>query len=965
MKKFGNMKRRIFAAAAAIFAAGAFVSAGEGEFKPQKLTVGEFFENPVGMSLENLRFSWQMPGGTQGMRQTAYQLVVAHSPKGLNENPLWDSGKVLSPDSAWVEAGIPAPRSRERLYWKVRVWDEAGRASEWSEPAFFEAGLLDNSDWSAKWVSNTAPQEFETVKLRDGRDKEVPKAFPPTYLRREIELDDDVESARLYVAARGIYQFYINGRKVGDDFWSPGWTDYNKRIQTTAYDVSKMLYSGGNALAAVVADGWYAGSLAWANNRAVYGKKPELAAQLEIVYKDGRRAAFSTDGSWKWAFGPITYSDIYHGEDYDARRELGDWAEAGFDDSAFKPVAAGEIGKFPLLEPRRSPVISAAQELSPVSVRTLRPGTFVFDLGQNVVGWAGIKIPANPGRKITVRFAEMLEKDGSLYTKNYRSARSTDTYVCKGYGVEEWSPLFTYHGFRYVELSGFPENAKPSPDWVKGVVLHNAMPQIGTFVCSVPKVNALQSCIQWGQRGNFFSTPTDCPQRDERLGWTGDAQVFVPTAAFNMDVCSFFSKWARDVRDAQVAEGPKAGAIAHVAPDILDKDASGCPAWGAAAIVCPWEIYLQYGDKKILEENYPAMQKFVKYLESRSKDYICWAWSFGDWLSQDRLDSGWKPRKIQKSSDPKAPETFRPSGEVAERKSEHPLGGFTRKDLVSTAYFAHNAELLSKVAEALGKNGDAKKYADLAGKVKRAFVKKFVYEDGTVDNETQTAYLLALGFDLLPEGIRQKSFGKFVEVLENSGVYLRTGFLGTPLLTEVLTRYGRPDLAYRLLLNEDFPSWLYPIAQGATTMWERWNSYSHKAGFGDAGMNSFNHYAYGAIGQWLYKSVAGIWRDESAPGYKNIIFNPKPGGGFTFASATHETPYGFAASSWKLSDGVMEWQITIPPNSTGTVVFPTTRAESIRVNGYKVPEKDFVRNADGTLTINKMPSGVYQILLRP
>jgi len=964
LKESLNMKRRIFAAAAAIFAAAAFASAGGNEFKPQKLTVGEFFENPVGMSLENLRFSWRMPAGSQGMRQTAYQLVVARTPDGLDKNPLWDSGKVASPDSVWVKADIPAPKSRERFYWKVRVWDEAGRASEWSEPAFFEAGLLDNSDWSAKWVSNAAPQESETVKMKDGKEKSIPKAFPPTYLRKEIELDDDVESARLYVAARGIYQFYINGRKVGDDFWSPGWTDYNKRIQATAYDVSKMLYEGGNALAAIVADGWYAGSLAWGNNRAVYGKKPELAAQLEVVYKDGRRATFSTDGSWKWAFGPITYSDIYHGEDYDARRELGDWMETDFDDSAFKPVSVAEIGKSPLLEPRRSPVISAAQELSPVSVRTLKPGTFVFDLGQNMVGWAKIKIPANPGRKITVRFAEMLEKDGSLYTKNYRSARSTDTYICKGYRVEEWAPLFTYHGFRYVELSGFPENAKPSPDWVKGIVLHNAMPQIGTFVCSSPKVNALQSCIQWGQRGNFFSTPTDCPQRDERLGWTGDAQVFVPTAAFNMDVCSFFSKWARDMRDAQVAAGPKEGAIAHVAPDVLD-NASGCPAWGSAILICPWEIYLQYGDKNILEENYPAMQKFVEYLENKSKDRICLAWTFGDWLSQDRLDSDWKPRKIEKSSDPKASEIFRPAGEAAERKMKHPLAGFTKKDLVATAYFARSAELLSKVAEVLGKSDDAKKYAGLADEVKKAFVKKFVYEDGTVDNETQTAYLLALGFDLLPENIRQKSFDKFVEVLESSGVYLRTGFLGTPLLTEVLTRYGRPDLAYRLLLNENFPSWLYPIAQGATTMWERWNSYSHKAGFGDASMNSFNHYAYGAIGQWLYKSVAGIWRDESAPGYKNIIFNPKPGGGFTFASATHETPYGFAASSWKLSDGVMEWQITIPPNSTGTVVFPTTRAESIRVNGYKVPEKDFVRNPDGTLTINKMPSGVYQILLRP
>ena len=934
------------------FAAGKF-------FKPENLKVGEFFENPVGMSLENLKFSWRLPEDSDAKKQTAYRLVVADSEWELATSPLWDSGKTASGESVWVSAQIPAPKSRQRLYWKVKVWDENGRESQWSNPAFFEAGLLKKSDWAAQWISNSDKVELETAKTWDGKDFKRPKAFPPTYLRKKIELEDDVASARLYVASRGIFQFYINGKKVGNDFWSPGWTDYRKRIQVSTYDVGKMLYEGETALTAIVADGWYAGSLRL--ERAVYGAKPALLAQLEVVYKNGKRQTFKTDASWKWAYGAITYSDIYHGENYDARKELDGWNDPDLDDSALKSVVAEPPADTPLLEPRRNTPIVAAQELIPISVKKIGSGKFIFDLGQNIAGVPKIKIPANPDRKITIRYAEMLRDDGTLYTQNYRLARSTDTYICRGYGIEEWTPLFTYHGFRYVELSGLPENAKPTADWVRGIVMHNDMERIGAFVSSNPKINLLQNCILWGQRGNFFSTPTDCPQRDERLGWTGDAQIFVPTAAFNMDVCAFFSKWVRDLADTQGADGK----VAKYAPYLWGAPKEGIPAWGAAIIRCPLEIYYQYGDKKILDENYAAMQKFVEMLERSSENYICKAWTYADWLSLDKLDGQYVPREIEKSSDPNAEKIFRPRTDRPERKTKFECAGMTNHELAATAYFADNAQKLAKIAKILGRDADAQKYEKLAENIKSAFVKKFVFEDGTVDNETQTAYLFALAFDLLPENIREKSFGRFVDVLEKSGVYLRTGFLGTPLLTEVLTRFGRADLAYRLLLNEQFPSWLYTVNQGATTMWERWNSYSRTNGFGDASMNSFNHYAYGAIGAWIYKTVAGIWYDENAAGYKNIVFNPKLGGGFTFAGASHETPYGRAASTWKLSDGIMEWEVVIPPNATGKIVFPTTSADSIRMDGNRIAEKDFRRADDGSLMLESVGAGTHQILLRP
>ncbi len=893
------------------------------QFRPQDLTVGESFRNPVGLNLENMSFSWKLPPIRKGISQSAYQIEVFDSYGKL----LWNSAKVESNQSIKLPYGGRQPFSRERLTWRVRVWDENGDISEWSDTASFESGLLTNAEWKGKWISTTQQPEIFTEERKKGDSLRKCKILklPPTLFRKEIRLGPSIKTARLYVTARGIYQIYVNGQKAGKDFWSPGWTDYDKRVQSVTYDVTSLVSEGKNAIGAYLAAGWYAGRLGWNFDACNYGTKPQLLAQLEIVYKDGSSAIIPTDETWKWAEGPVVYADIFDGEDYDARREIKAWNEANFDDSNWNAVAVESTGKTPLIEPMRSQPIIEKEVLHAISVNEVKPGTCIFDFGQNMVGWARINVPAIKGQKITIRFAEMLNADGSLYTDNYRTARSTDSYIPSGNSAQ-WEPSFTFHGFRYVELSGLPENAKPQIDWVKGVVLYNDIEQIGSFVCSNPKINRLQSNIQWGQRGNFFSVPTDCPQRDERMGWTGDAQVFCPTAAFNMNVEAFFSKWFFDIRDTQDPDG----AYPDIAPMKNPKWKGGKAAWGDAGVICPWEIYLAYGNKNVLERNYGSMKRYIDYLKKSSNNFIRPEIGYGDWLQPNR------PRGKSDAS----------------------------KAMIGTAYFARSADLASKTAKALGKSADAKEYARLASDVKDAFCKKYLKTDGTVENDCQTAYLLALAFDILPENMRAKSFEKLLAALKRDKWHLNTGFVGTPLLNPVLSRFGRSDIAYRLLNNETYPSWLYSVNQGATTMWERWNSYSHKDGFGDANMNSFNHYAYGAIGQWLYKDVAGIWRDDTIPGYKNIIFAPKPGGGLNFASASNATPYGAAASSWKISDGVMEWTVVIPPNATGTIVFPTANPRSIRVDGNR-PAESSLTIKDGYPAMLKVPSGEYRILLRP
>lgn len=713
---------------------------------------------------------------------------------------------------------------------------------------------------------------------------------PCPFLRRSFALPGPVRRAGLHWAALGVADVFLNGRKIGGDFLMPGWSDFRHRAQVMTADVTKMLRAGDNTLGAVLADGWYTGTLLWKNERNHYGTHPQLLARLDVELHDGRNLSVATGRDWEMRDGPIRFSDIYHGESHDARRELGDWCVPGAPSKGWRradvfPAYRGALA------PKINEPVRVTQTLRPRKITEPVRGTYVFDFGQNLAGICRLRIRGRRGQKITLKFGEMLEAGGTVYRENLRLARATDTYVCRGGGIEEWTPRFTFHGFRHVEVTGLDK--KPSPDLLTALVLHTDMRPTGKFRCSNPLLNRLDGNIRWGLRGNFLDVPTDCPQRDERLGWTGDAQVFIGTAAFHYDVRNFFRKWLQDLRDGQRADG----AYPDVAPDVLGKygpQQFGNAAWADAGVVCPWQIYRHYGDKEILAENYDAMTRWMGYQQRTSQDLIRPRTSYGDWLAIDAVTA------------PNAPVPC---------------------DLVGTAYFAHTADLMAKIAGVLGRKADARKYRGLHGRIVGAFLRAYATPDGRVVGHCQTAYLLALAFDLLPARLRPKAFAHLVDLIEVRGCHLTTGFVGTPLLLPVLTRFGRTDLAYKILLQEDYPSWLYTVHNGATTMWERWNSYTKEHGFGDVGMNSFNHYAYGAVGEWMYAVIGGI--RPMAPGYRRILFAPEPGGGLTSAEVSLETPRGRAACRWHRRGRMLRGEVTVPPGAAAELRVPGRRAQKL------------------------------------
>ncbi len=837
----------------------------------------EHLTNPIGIGASQPRLSWKIKSAEGNWLQSGYSIRVATSPAFSPENIIWQSQKVNSDGSVLqLYEGSPL-QSGKRYYWQVKVWDNKNMASPWSETAFWETGFLQQQDWKANWIEPIQ----DTI-----------RHMPGLLVRHGFALSKKVTSARAYVTAHGFYELYINGKKAGDQVFTPGWTSYNKRLQYQVYDVTGMLQHGNNAIGAMLADGWYRGSLAWENNWGIWGKQLGLLCQLQVQYNDGTSEAVITDNTWKGTQdGPIVMAGIYDGETYNAQKEISGWCNAGFDDSKWKAVNQVAYPLSNIVATQTVPV-KREEELKPTRFFKTPKGLLVADFGQNMVGWVRLKVNGKAGTVITIRHAEVLDKFGDFYTDNLRAAAATVHYTLKGGGEETYEPRFSFFGFRYITIDGYPGEIATGD--VTGIVVHSNMQPTGTFECSNPMINQLQHNIQWGQKGNFVDVPTDCPQRDERLGWTGDAQAFVRTAAYNMDVAPFFTKWLKDVAADQLPQGQ----VPFVIPNALKDNTSTSAGWGDVATIAPWTIYQVYGDKQVLQNQYPSMKAYVEYIRNKAGDSYLWKGGsvFGDWLFYKSMQ--------QTEND-----------------------GYTSPDMIATMFYAYSTKLLSKAAAVLNNKGDEKIYSALFEKIKAAFNRNYVTPEGRITSESQTGYVLALNFGLLPQDMEPKAAQYLTEDIKARGNHLSTGFLGTPYLCHVLSANGYTSVAYDLLLQQSYPSWLYPVKMGATTIWERWDGQKTDSTFEDVGMNSFNHYAYGAIGDWMYRVVAGIEIGEA--GYKHILIQPQPDARFTYAKASFESSYGKIASGWQLKEGKMIINITVPPNTQTTITLPSAQADKV------------------------------------
>jgi alpha-L-rhamnosidase len=1031
----------------------------------------EAMREPLGIDSTTPRLSWQLQDSRRGARQTGYEIRVASSAESLAQDhaDIWDSGRVNSDQSVNVLYSGPAVESRRRYYWQVRVWDSQEQPSPYSQPSWWEMGLLSPQDWKAKWITRDMPLErgdYESspkwiwaandnalahatpgkhdfrfsfklaqkpkaatlfitakdnlaawvngkqivtespmgnfgrardpwgyfrvipvgkllsagtnslaaeaivqkdherppqagfiallrVEMGDGKierfisgpewkagpeqsgntwtgqtfdDSSWPGAAvvaeigqeplgtpwaaqPVDLLRKTFNLAKAVRSARIYSTALGTYQLYLNGQRVGHDVLAPGWTDYRKRVVYQVYDVTSQVRQGGNAVGAILGGGWYADGLGWLQTRYNFGPPPvRLLVQLEVEYTDGSRESVLSDESWKAKPSPITGSEIYNGENYDARLEQSGWDQASFSDSRWGTVVAAPASPAPVVAQNFQP-IRVNEILKPKTVTNPTPGVYIFDLGQNMVGWARLHVSGKAGTRVRIRFGEVLKPNGELYTENLRTAEATDTYILRGKGQESFEPHFTFHGFRYVELTDYP--GTPTADAIEGVVFYTAAPFTIQFSTGNQIVNQLWSNILWGQRGNFLSVPTDCPQRDERLGWMGDAEVFWRTASFNANLAAFSHKFTTDIRDAQ----SPTGAFTDVSPRVGDTTDS-VAGWADAGVIIPWSAYLQFRDTRILEDNWDAMEKWMEHvagsnpnglwLNERGNDY-------GDWLA---------------------------------------IGSTTSKDLIATAYWAYDASLMMRIAQVLDRPQDEQKYREVFERVRKAFNQEYVKPDGTVGTGSQTSYVLALHMNLLSQKDGAIAAEKLVEDIKAHDWHLTTGFLGTPYLMIELSNSGHSDVAYRLLLQNTYPSWGYMIEHGATTMWERWNGDQM---MGDPSMNSYNHYAYGAVAEWLYRYAAGIdeWSDD--PGFHRIVLHPQFDSTLGEAKATYDSSYGPITSNWKFAGNSIQWDVVIPPNTTGLIYLPGGVATRILEGG-----KDIRQSAGVSLVLKDTRNAIYE-----
>nr|WP_062335327.1 glycoside hydrolase family 78 protein [Herbidospora sakaeratensis] len=822
----------------------------------------EHHRDPLGIGEAEPRLSWVVRTELPGWLQQAYDLEFSD---GTTSHAV-SGDSVLTP---WPRRPL---RSRERLGVRVRVTGHDGSASDWSPWSEVEAGLLEPSDWQAGAVA--PPRDL--------------LAGAPL-LRRDFHVRAHVVSARLYVTAHGVFEVEVNGVPVGDDVLAPGWSSYHHRLRYRTHDVTPLLREGGNTIGATLAEGWYTGRYGFHGGvSAIYGDRTALIAQLEITYTDGSRDVVGADEKWRSAPGPVTSAGLYDGEHHDARRQVPGWSSPGFDDAEWRPAELLSHDPALLVAPTGPPV-RRIETLPAVAVLTGPGGETILDFGQNIAGRLRIRVQGPAGHTVSLRHAEVLDETGALALRPLRHAAAHDTYTLGGGGVEEWEPRFTVHGFRYAQVDGWPGDLGPGD--VVAVVCHTDLRRTGSFESSDPLLNRLHENVVWSMRGNFVDLPTDCPQRDERLGWTGDIQVFTPTAAFLYDCAGPLSSWLADL----AAEQRELGTVPLYVPWIsLDpfREIPPTAAWGDAAVVVPWVLHERSGDLGLLRAQYASMTAWVDQIAGLAGETRLWDTGpqLGDWL------------------DPTAP-------------PERPFEAQTDPGLVATAYLAYSARLVAETAALLDLAEDAARYRELADQVAAAFEAAYTTAEGKVAGDSQTAYALALRFGLVDGGQRRGHAGRrLAELVRANGHRIGTGFVGTPLICDALTDAGAVDDAYRLLLQTECPSWLYAVTMGATTIWERWDSLLPDGRVNPGEMTSFNHYALGAIADWMHRTIAGLAPAE--PGYRRLTVRPIPGGGLTSARARHETPYGPAEVSWSSGDDGFTLEVTVPPNTLADVHLP-------------------------------------------
>lgn len=893
----------------------------------------EYSENPLGTDVSHPRFSWELNSAVRGGRQTAYQVLVTDKEENLARNTgnIWNSGIIKSDQSTWTEYKGKPLESRKRYYWKVRVWNEKNKVV--SQTAWFETGLFHKEDWQAHWIG---------MKGTEGRP---PKSVE---LQKEFTLRKRVIKARIYVTGLGAYHLSFNGSKVGRDVLTPGWTNYLRTLHYQTYEIpAEEVTSGTNFITATLGNAWWSSGLGWGGGKFSYSQGPcRLLLQMELEFYDGSRQTLISDETWQARLSPVISNTLYDGEVYDARLENSNtWVKADLlDDESNSTTLFGdkpEVNKAEeahtfstrglTLKASPSPPVRITRELQPVAITEPKKGRYVLDFGQNLVGYVRLKAEGKTGKEVTMKFAELLTDKGLADQANLRSIRPADKYIFKGYGTEEWEPRFTYHGFRYVEVEGLSK--KPDLNTFTARVIHSDLPEAGRFSCSDDLLNQIYRITTWSLKGNLMDVPTDCPQRDERLGWMGDAQIFAPTAAYMMNMNGFFTKWQRDIADSQHSSGY----VYDVNPKIVVGGPSK-PAWGDAVVIVPYQMYRFYGDKRILEENYGAMQAWVEYMNnhaSTQKNGIYHfqtgegdkAWyGYGDWVP-------------------------------VEASPSKPIGG---------AYQFYSNRLLSEIAAILEKKTDAEKYAGIARKTAERYNELYYDKNtGNYQGGTQAANLIPLSLGIATD--KEKVAAQVSKNVIEKGNHLSTGFIATQMLLPALSESGQHELAYILATQRTYPSWGYMVDNGATTMWELWNSDKEKP----EGMNSRNHFAYGSLGEWFYEYLAGIRRDPDSEGFKHFLLAPMPAGNLQWAEASYHSPYGKIKSRWDKTPQKFTLKCSVPANSRAQVRLPLGGKSTpvIKESGKmvfdgkavskaKVPGVSFIKR-EGDMAVLEILSGEY------